>query len=327
MAEFKVNHHRAFDKVWKEAIADGEVSADDISKLRQAALVGKSNDDLTDDKFVEALAKMGPGDRLTVHVVGSDDPGHAKTDLAFVDGTVWVDDGKSALDMKVEKPAAPVASGPKPVDRGKGGNFFQGDPLKYAIAGKHPHFEKGHPPNSVEGVAGVAHVGGTVLGFAHALEGLAFAAEAVALPLTAVSLYIALGEAHDPEEQKKWATLTLANYDKVYAKEMTGLIDVWDGSAGVTIHNTDDFLRYLEKHAPKVSDVLTSGDKVEVAASQSRFLAKRDAYLRLYSLVDPQQGGSPERLASFMDAMEQKKKEYKAHPSRHNQPTYLIQEG
>jgi hypothetical protein len=178
-----------------------------------------------------------------------------------------------------------------------GEGSFDGDPIGFALGGKNPPGATKRPARSAEDM--LKEAGKKVLE-----EGVKEDAKTVAeelggeaakgaledvLPFIEVykSLLEQLADANDPEAQAAWAKEHLTEYNQSYATTFGIFEKEWQNSGSV-----DQFLARMQKYLPPE-------DK-----------ATYDALARLCSLADPAQGGSPQKLGGFLDALSKERQSY-----------------
>jgi hypothetical protein len=155
---------------------------------------------------------------------------------------------------------------------------FDGDPVAFAIEGKHPpgtahKYEGPSAPDVIHFVLEAVGAAGET-----GASKLAYGAGVLALPVEAYALAKQIVDANSPEAKAAW-TASHSDYNRQYGEEFHTFTKLWDDS-----HDVGKFLK-------KLGDMPITSE------------ASRDARATLVSLALPTNRGSFEKLGGYLDKL------------------------
>lgn len=168
---------------------------------------------------------------------------------------------------------------------------------------KKPHSEVGHKATHIMGEHAVhhtlehvghslAHHGYEVMG--KALAGLGTAVSVVGYVKMAYDMAKGMADDMGPGQ---WRMAASNAYKSSYAQTFERVADLWKSSRDMEV-----FMTKLKALVPKTGDIDMSNPK-DTYRSLGKIAGTRDALMQLMSLIDPSNGGSPGKLASYLDAL------------------------
>lgn len=244
----------------------------------------------------ELLLSLGSRDEYEKAIKAMVKLGYSEKDLIGLLG----ENGRKEVFAGYEKGAASKAPD---IAKGQAPKWNGGKVTDFAAKGSHAPNHRDdnmhHFLHQMEGKAlekGVHYAGHFLV--KAGLKTVGHALEKLAMPVEIAHQFYSMAQGiADANGPGQWRTSAHWGYMDGYAKTFVDVAELWQKSSGL-----NDFMNKLPTIMRGIGTI--DMDKPNSAyRSLGQYAGNRDAILFLVSLMDPAQGGSPEKLASFLDEL------------------------